>query len=261
MATQVERIAIFAALQWECRPVLHHLRQVRRERQGGATVWRGTAAACEVWVVKTGMGLARAAAAVRVLHDVPRFDLVVSTGCAGALSAEMVPGDLAIASALMGTAGERYPADLARREQLRRVAMRAGLRCSEGPVLSSPAVLATVAEKRAAAERGCIAVEMEGVPIAACAMRAAIPVVSVRAILDAADTELPHVGRVIDPQNGALKPFGLARYLATHPGALPALLSMQHMRRAAEGSLSRLFAVWFEDRHPTVTAGDRRASR
>ena len=54
----MERIAIFAALQWECRPVLRHLRRVTRERHAGVTVWRGTTAACEVWLVKTGMGLA-----------------------------------------------------------------------------------------------------------------------------------------------------------------------------------------------------------
>jgi len=248
MATQVDRIAIFAALQWECRPVLRHLRQVRRERQAGVAVWRGRTAACEVWLVKTGMGLARAGAAARVLHDAPRFDLVVSTGCAGALSAEMGAGDLAIASALVGDAGERYEADLIQREHLRRAAMHAGLHCSEGPVLTSPAVLATGAEKRAAAARGCIAVEMEGVPIAAAAAHAGVPIVSVRAILDPADTELLHIGKVVDPHDGKVKPLALAGYLATHPGALPGLLSMQHMRRAAETSLEGLFAAWFEDR-------------
>ena len=121
------------------------------------------------------------------------------------------------------------------------------MRFTYGPVLCSPHVLATVAEKRVAAARGSIAVEMEGAPIAASAAQAGIPFVSVRAILDTADTELPFVGKVIDPQNGAVKPLALATYLATYPGALPAWLAMQHMRRAAEASLDKFFGVWFEE--------------
>ena len=245
-APGVERIAIFAALQWECRPVLRHLRRVSRERRAGATVWHGTAATCEVWVVKTGMGLARAAAAAGALRDAPRFDVVVSTGCAGGLAPELMAGDVAVASAIIGTGGEQFETDAARREQLHRAAARAALRCTPGPVLCSPHVLATVAEKRAAAARGAIAVEMEGAALAAHAAQARLPFVSVRAILDGADTELPHAGTVIDPQSGAVKPWALATYLATHPGTLPALLAMPHLRRAAESSLDRLFGAWLE---------------
>ena len=238
------RIAIFAALQWECRPVLHHLRQVRRDRRADVTVWQGAGAVGDVWLVKTGMGVARAATASALLHEGPRFDLVVSSGCAGALSVEMVPGDLVIASALLSPGGARYATDVSQRDQLRRAAGHAGLRCTEGPVFCSPAVLATVAEKRATAARGCVAVEMEGVPIAAGAAQARVPFTSVRAILDTAATELPYIGKVVDPHNGTVKPLALATYLATHPGTLPVLLSMQHMRRAAETSLEKFFATW-----------------
>ena len=241
----MQRIAIFAALQWECRPVLRHLRRVSRERQAGATVWRGTAAACEVWLVKTGMGLERAATAARVVGAAPGFDLMVSTGCAGALAPQLLPGDLAVASTIIGTGGERFETDNAYREQLRHAAKRAALRFTEGSVLCSPEVLATGVAKRAAAARGPIAVEMEGIPIATGAAQAGIPFVSVRAILDTADTELPHVGTVIDPQTGTLRPFALASYLATHPGTLPFLLGLQHMKRAAETSLEKFFGAWF----------------
>jgi adenosylhomocysteine nucleosidase len=240
-----ERIAIFAALQWECRPVLRHLRGVTRERYVHATVWRGTAAAWEVWLVKTGMGVQNATAAVRAVSAAVRFDLLMSTGCAGALAPDLMPGDLAVASTIIGNDGELFETDATRRAQLRRAAERAALRSTTGPVLCSKQVLTTGAEKRAAAARGCIAVEMEGVPIAASAAQAGIAFVSVRAILDTADTELPHMGKVMDPHNGAVKPVALASYLATHPGALPALLSMQQMRRAAEAGLDRFFGAWF----------------
>lgn len=241
----MERIAIFAALQWECRLVLRHLRRVTRERLAHATVWHGTAAACEVWLVKTGMGLQCAEAAARTVSPAPRVDLMVSTGCAGALAPELMPGDLAVASAIVGNGGEHFETDTVHRERFRRVAERAALRFTDGPVLCSPHVLATALDKRAAAARGPIAVEMEGAPIAAYAAQTGIPFVSVRAILDTADTELQHDGKFIDPQSGAVKPLALAGYLATHPGALQDLIAMQHMKHAAQTSLEKFFGVWF----------------
>ncbi len=240
----MERIAIFAALQWECRPILRQLRRVTRERRAGVTVWRGTTPAGDVWLVKTGMGLARAATAAGAVTDASRFDLIVSTGCAGALAPDLLPGDLAVASAIIDNGGAHFETNITQREQIRRAAVRAALHVAAGPVLCSPHVLATEAEKYAAAAHGAIAVEMEGAPIAASAGHAGIPFVSVRAILDTAATELPHLGKVIDPQNGKLRPWALASYLATQPGALPALLAMQDMRRAAQSSLDKFFAAW-----------------
>ena len=241
----MERIAIFAALQWECRPVLRHLRRVTRERRAGVALWRGTTTGCEVWLVKTGMGIGRAAAAARAVQATPGFDLIVSTGCAGALLPELMPGDLVVASAIISAGNEHFETHATRRAQLRQAAQRAALRVSDGPVLCSPQVLATVAEKRAAAACGAIAVEMEGAPIAAGAAQAGIPFVSVRVILDTAATALPHMGTVVDPRDGTLNPLALASYLATHPGALPVLLSLQRMRQAAQASLERFFGAWF----------------
>jgi adenosylhomocysteine nucleosidase len=240
----MERVAIFAALHWECRPVLRHLRRVTRERYAHTTVWRGTSAAGETWLVKTGMGVHNAAGAVQAISGAARFDLALSTGCAGALAPELTTGDVVVASAIVGDDGVRFDTDAPHSERLRRAAARAALRCRAGLVLCSREVLATAAAKRAAAARGAIAVEMEGAPIAVAAARAGSAFVSVRTILDTADTELPHVGRVIDPQHGAVKPLALARYLATHPGALPALLAIQQMRRAAEASLEWFFGAW-----------------
>ena len=60
----MHRVAIFAALPWECRTVLRPLREVRRTRLGAFTMWQGRASEREVWVVKTGDGDRRAATAV-----------------------------------------------------------------------------------------------------------------------------------------------------------------------------------------------------
>src|SRR5262245_31906413 len=98
----MERIAIFAALQWECRTALPAVAQLRRTRIGAFTVWQGHAAQREVWVVKTGMGVQRAGAAVDATCAAQSFDLIVSTGCAGGLAPVLQPGDLTVATSISG---------------------------------------------------------------------------------------------------------------------------------------------------------------
>jgi nucleoside phosphorylase len=244
----VERIAIFAALSWECAPVLRQMRQVSRGRLAEFTAWRTGAAGNEVWLVKTGVGIRQADAAARAVCGAAGFGLFLSTGCAGALAPELAPGDVTVATAVIGNpAGKRFETDASHRARACRAAQRAGLRAVVGPVLCSPEALASAAAKQAAAQTGSVAVEMEGAPIAARAAQAGVPFVSVRAVLDTAGTELRHVGRFIEPQSGAVKPLALAAYLATHPGAVTDLLAMQRMVRAAQSSLQRFFGAWFAE--------------
>ena len=242
----MERLAIFAALQWECRPVLQQMRQTTRERVGEFTLWRGSTPRGEVVLVKTGMGMTRAEGAARAMRERGEFELFMSTGCAGALAAELVPGDIAVATVVVANhSGGRFETHREHRVHAQRVAERAALRVTTGPVLCSQYPLATAEQKRtAAAQHGAVAVEMEGASIAAEAAGRGIPFVSVRTVLDTADTELRHAGRFIDPRTGAVQPFALAGYLATHPSALTDLLAMQRMMHAAQSSLERFFAVW-----------------
>jgi adenosylhomocysteine nucleosidase len=245
----VDRIAIFAALQWECRPVLRHLRQVRRERLADFILWRGATPACEVWVMKTGIGVQHAGAAARVVSDRTRFGLFVSTGCAGALTETLRPGDVTVATAVVSNpSGRAFHTDAGQHERACRAAAGAALRTTVGRVLCSPQMLASATAKRTAAtEFDAVAVEMEGAAIATCAAERDIPFLSIRTILDTADTELPHAGRFVEPESGALKPLALAGYLATHPSAVPQLLAMQRMMNAAQKSLEQFFAAWFAE--------------
>jgi nucleoside phosphorylase len=241
----MERIAIFAALQWECRSAVRPLRQVRRSRLGPFTVWQGSARRYEVWVVKTGIGMERAAAAVDAVGDLTRFALVMSTGCAGGLSLQLAAGDLVLATAIVcesaPTGRATHPA---LRAQALRIADAAGLRVSEGTVVCSATALASAAAKRAAAAGGAIAVEMEAEPIAARATRAGVPFLSVRAILDPAADELCIPDVLADATTGNVRPLAAARYLAAHPNAIPQLIGLRRLQRAARESLERFFEHW-----------------
>jgi len=240
------RMAIFAAMPWECRPVLRHLPRVRRERVGSFTVWRAQHAGGDVAVIKTGIGPENADAAASMLLARGDFDIVLSTGCAGGLRAGAMPGDVVVASrAVCAASGRQFVAQPAWMAAIEASAAGAGLKVTCGPMLCVDHALTTVAGKRLAAADGHVAVEMEGAAIAACAARTGIPYGAVRSILDGADTDLGEDGSFIDPHSGAVQPLAIAKYIATRRTAIPHLLAMQRMMHAAQTSLDRFFAVWF----------------
>jgi len=250
----VERLAIFAALQWECRAVLGRLPQVRRGRIDAFTCWRAQANGFDVLIVKTGVGVTRAAAAIGALGDLAPFSLIVSAGCAGGLDGALRPGDLVLATALSGDGTrDALPTDAVRRADARQMASAAGIRTVEGPIVCSAMVLATVAEKRAAAAGGAVAVEMEGGPIAAAAAAAGIPFLSVRTVLDCAEHAVPVPPGLMDPASGAVRPLATAVYLATHPRAIIELRALQRLQIAARDSLERFFTTWLGPARPTAS--------
>jgi nucleoside phosphorylase len=252
----VERIAIFAALHWECRAVVRQLRQVQRDRVGSFTRWVGRTARHEVWVVKTGVGIERAAAATSAC-DLDTAALIVSTGCGGGIASELHPGDLVVATHVLAERGmPALPTDAPRRAEAMRAATAAGLRGLEGPILCSTTALTNAPAKRAAAADGAVAVEMESVPIATRAAAAHIPFLSVRAILDGADHDLlPEA--VMNPDSGGVRPLALVRHIATHPGMIIELKALQQMQRAASRSLERFFAAWFAALDASPQTGTR----
>ncbi len=251
--TSAARVAVFAAMPWECRPLLRHLQQVRRERIGNFTIWRARTLCGDVVVMKTGVGPRNAHEAVTALTSSEHFDAFISTGCAGGLSSHAASGDVVIATlAVSAATGEQFVTDLSLSDRVHTVATQSGLTVHRGPMLCVEQALSTSESKRLAAAKGNIAVEMEGAAIAACAAATRTPYVALRSILDGADTELGADGKFIDPATGAVKPFALAKYVATNSGALSNLLAMQRMMQAAQRSLDRFFAAWF-GLHPSTS--------
>ena len=237
----MQHLAIFAALQWECRPILRHLRKARREKIGGLTTWSGEVAGARITVVKTGMGLARAAEAARALRRAHAVDVFFSSGCAGALAGDLLPGDLVIADAVQFAGDEALPVDEPQRSRALIAAQRAGLQPRLGCFLSAARVLATAEEKRAAAAGGAIAVEMESAAIARVAAEHGIAFAAARSILDPAETRLAQSGRFVDPSTGALRPGALVAHVLRHPSSVSDLLGMKTMMDAAEASLGQFF--------------------
>jgi adenosylhomocysteine nucleosidase len=234
-------IAIFAALQWECRPILRALPGIRRGELGGLHVWRTGAGATRVTVIKTGIGLARAEAAARSAGAAQKFDLFLSSGCAGALADHLEPGDLVVADSVHTPERPSLAVHVGTREDALAAAARAAVRLHRGPILSSATMLASAAQKREASRHGFIAVEMEGAAIGQVAAEGDIPFASVRSILDRSDTTLEHGGAFVDPATGSVRPGALAAHLIRHPTAIGGLLAVKKMMDASEASLALFF--------------------
>jgi adenosylhomocysteine nucleosidase len=239
------KVAIFCALRWECRPVLAALRQVSRQRAGGLKTWRAAAAVGEVVVVQSGVGLERAGNAAAAVAASERFDLFISAGCAGALGAELQPGDLVVADTIHAE-GVRFDADAHFRKLAGEICEQQRLRWHAGGVLTSPTVLTTVAARSdAVGHSGAVAVEMEAAAIARVAAEHGIAFGEIRGVLDSADVELHESGDFMNPETGRLRPLEVLKFVATRPGAAAHLLELRRMMVATEGSLSRFFAAYF----------------
>jgi len=236
------RLAIISALRWECRPVLKALPRVSRQSVGGWPAWTARAGDVEVWLVQSGVGLARAGDAAAAIVASGRFDLLLSAGCAGALAPELRPGDLVVASAGVAD-GRRFAVDAAFERRAQQICRERSLPWHAGSILTSPVVLTKAAVKREAAQSsGAIAVEMEAGAIAAVAAQHEIPFGQVRAILDTAELELHESGDFMDPETGRVRPFDVLRFVASRPSAAPQLFALRRMMAAAESSLQKFFA-------------------
>jgi 4-hydroxy-3-methylbut-2-enyl diphosphate reductase len=153
-------------------------------------------------IVRTGMGRRRArAAAGRIGHATG--NVVAVTGFAGALSPELEPGDVIVATEVRGADD---PVECAATELVASMLRRAGLRVHTGPIVSVPRV--TFGEqRRRLADTGALAVDMESAWLTrGCAGR---PWAVVRTIVDTPDRDLH---RPVATATGALRAYrALAR--------------------------------------------------
>jgi len=177
-------------------------------------------------VLRTGMGRARAERAVARLRADGAERLVVAGFC-GALDEALEPGDVLVATALQGGAGETPTAPAALRAALEL----AGLRVREGPLLSLPR-LTWGSERRALRASGALGVDMESAWLAAGA--AGRPLVVVRVVLDGPRHELLRIAFPRNLLHAARSLSRVGRALASWSRSLPS---------HAETGMSRPIAV------------------
>ena len=186
----------------------------------------------EVTVLLTGIGGKNAAEAMRTI-PVELHDLCISSGLAGALDAQLRPGDVVVAQTAktLDQACEVW-SDAA----LVNFACSCGARAVEA-LLTSEGIVATAEEKQELSARGSV-VDMETSYVLTAARQRHVPGVAVRAISDVADEDLPvDFGRIIDSR-GRLKPLGLLKEVGLHPYRIAPLMKFAAQSRAAAGKLA-----------------------
>lgn len=183
--------------------------------------FRRTAAATSVRILHTGIGESSATDSLRKALQGDRPTAVLSTGFAGALDPSLQVGDL-IADTISSP------------DLLRGLApsIRRGLIHTTTHPVDTPALKANLH-----AETSAHAVDMETRAIAAECARAAIPLLVLRAISDAATDPLPvPLDIAWNLQRQTPRPFRLATYLALHPGQIvPFLTFLQNTNTASKG--------------------------
>ena len=235
-------LAVFTALSWESAAVRAALRQLRREDK---RVWRGMAGQREVVVVTGGIGPRRTQLALARFQDTP-LSAVLSVGCAGALRADLVSGQLVLAPDVrMYATGsqsqlDRFPTHSDLLSQARAGAARADIPVVDGPLLSSPRVLLSSQEKAHHGRQAqAVAVEMESGVHAAFAQARGLPFLPLRVILDPLGMSLPAVTGLTTPE-GDIRPLKAASRVLTHPRSLPVLFALGRVRATAAQAITRL---------------------
>jgi len=219
----MSRVAIIAAMPGELNPLVHGW---QHERRASIHLWRWKFDQGEWVAASAGAGVE---AATRAFAEVERdgsVDLVISTGWAGALTADLATGQAYAASGVIDArTGERFQV----------------AHCTvERWLVTSPTVADATEKQRLATAYGASLVDMEASAIARLAAMRGIPFYCIKGISDGYSDQLPDFNRFIS-QSGQ---FRLARFIvfaALRPWYWPALVRMgENSRKAAQGIMESL---------------------
>jgi nucleoside phosphorylase len=200
----------------------------RREFQ----LFRANIKTNEITVLLTGMGRENTRKATRGL-SCEGHDVVISTGLAGALDANLKLGEIVAARAARVVGGKtRIESDFA----LLELAVAAGARAVD-VFLTSETIVTTASGKEELSPSGSV-VEMETSYVLEAAATRQVPAAAVRAISDTSDEDLPVDFERIADSRGRVKVGGLLKELAMHPSRLAPLVRFGQQSRASSVALA-----------------------
>ena len=215
------RIAVTFALPAESSEFLRRLRDRTGAERNGVRIVRGKMADQTIEVLHTGVGEKVCRKRVEKFLQDQQFNILISSGFAGALSDELKVGDLLLAQNFSILDLNRKPSLLA------------SLPIHMADLLTVHALIDSSDERnRIARESGAAAVDMETEFIArACAQRG-IPLFSFRVITDSPREPFPAPIKVLfDIEHQRTRLLRLAAFFLTHPNRVPPMV--QFARRIA----------------------------
>jgi adenosylhomocysteine nucleosidase len=224
-------IAIITACAHEAALVRRRLRVQQQATGTAGPLWQGALHDQDVVLLQCGMGPERAAQAVLWLGQHFQLTGVLSVGFAGALQAELRPGDallvtyiraqddVARAASLAAGSGIRPDARLAHIAAM--AVAQAAVVSHTGTLLSTTAVVAQAAAKQALGQySGALAVDMESYSVGQMAAQSHVPFAVLRTIFDASHENMSLPVATCTTADGSLRPFRLVGCLACRPWLL-----------------------------------------
>lgn len=218
-------LTITAALPWESKAA----------RAGQAIAGRG-----RVRIITSGVGPQRARdAAEEAVEQSPSH--VISIGVAGGLTNNLRRPSITLpTNTIRQTDGAVFQADDQLRKQAIRLLNKADIYWQSVTSITTPEILFTKPEKRAAADSGAEIVQMEDSEWAEVCAEAEIPFASVRVVMDALDDDIPNE---VVQWRGKPSAFDIALGAFRRPGLLPELLSLGIQRQSAIQELERAMTL------------------
>ena len=235
--------------------------QETRHTQSGS-FWTGTFAGRNVVLARSGMGKACARAALLQICERFAPALVISMGYAGGVAPNLSIGDLVLADKVFefvsgGSADwtlkretveipiDAFPVDAA--------VLRGGL-LTVDEVICKPEHKSTLGKNYPV-----LAVEMETSALARLAREKGLPFLSVRAISDTVDHELPDFSSMQD-EKGEVSKLKAGWHALTHPAAIKSLLELRENSRNATARLTEFLHDLLNQADAKPNADKRRTS-
>ena len=207
------QIGIIAALPGEVSGLLSRLDVLDQGSAGGLPIQVGVYEGKDIVVLISGVGPKKARAAVRVLINRHRPDLILSVGFAGGLDPSLELGEAIVPSRIVDQMDVRIDTQ----PDIQRKLLDARPAAHTGTILTTSRFIADESEKEALFHRyDARAVDMESAAIAAEAEAGGFPHLALRVISDTADQTLPPLSRFLNAR-GEVMPFRAILYFARHP--------------------------------------------
>ena len=242
-------IAIITACAHEAALVRRQLRVQQHTTGPAGPLWQGVVHQQDTVLLQCGMGPERAAQAVLWLGQHYQLAGVLSVGFAGALQAELRPGDALLVTHILAqddvacttsrAAGSGIRPD-ARLAHIAAMAVaQAAVMSHTGTLLSTTAVVAQAAAKQALGQHsGALAVDMESYSVGQMAAQSHV-------LFDTARDNLALPVETCTTADGSLRPWRLVGCLACHPWLLLQLPHWWWVSQVAGRHLQRWLQHFF----------------
>lgn len=186
-----------------------------------------------------GADAARAGQAARDMIEAG-VTALMSFGVAGALDPALSPGDLVIATRIIGPGDEIVMTDKSWTTQLTRL-VKDQCNVVTGDLAGSDGTVTTPAAKyELFRATGAVAVDMESLAVARAAHESGLPFCAARAIADPAQREIPSWAPGAISPDGRTRPMAVLSGMFSRSGQISNLARLARESQAAKASLSRV---------------------